>query len=84
MSSEPGQPQVRCRLEELLGQRNLTMTDLSRRTGITMANLSILKNNKAKAVRMTTIAALCAALNVTPGDLFVLGEGSRAVGHQAE
>lgn len=74
-SSDP----VRCRLDELLTERGLTLTDLSRRTGITMANLSILKNNKAKAVRMSTIAALCTALGVGPGDLFVMTTASGAV-----
>lgn len=81
MSSKPV---VVCRLAELLAERGLTMTDLSRRTGITMANLSILKNNKAKAVRMTTMASLSAALGVTPGELFVLEKGGGAVASEAD
>ncbi|WP_420827515.1 helix-turn-helix domain-containing protein [Arthrobacter roseus] len=44
----------------------MTLTELSRRTGITMANLSILKTNKAKAVRFTTLTAICVELNATP------------------
>lgn len=59
-------------LDRLLLERGWTLTELSRRTGITMANLSILKNNKAKAVRYSTLEALCRALDVTPGDLLVL------------
>lgn len=60
---------VEVRLAALLLERDMTLTELSRRTGITMANLSILKNNRARAIRMSTIAALCRALDVTPGDL---------------
>jgi len=48
----------------------MTLTELSVRTGITMANLSILKTNKAKAVRFTTLTAVCDALETTPGELF--------------
>lgn len=76
MASSDDPPGVRCRLDDLLTERDMTMTELSRRTGITMANLSVLKNDKAKAIRMTTIAALCAALDTTPGQLLVLdGDG---------
>ena len=48
----------------------MTLTELSVRTGITMANLSILKTNKARAVRFTTLTAICSALDTTPGELF--------------
>ncbi|KPN18018.1 hypothetical protein AO716_08885 [Arthrobacter sp. Edens01] len=54
----------------MLLQRGMTLTELSVRTGITMANLSILKTNKAKAVRFTTLTAVCDALETTPGELF--------------
>lgn len=65
-----GEPlDVECLLAELLDARDMTLTELSRRTGITMANLSILKNNRARAIRMSTIAAVCRELGVTPGDL---------------
>ncbi|PQZ96439.1 hypothetical protein CQ018_00485 [Arthrobacter sp. MYb227] len=50
----------------------MTLTELSRRTGITMANLSILKTNKAKAVRFTTLTAICIELNATPAELFTI------------
>jgi putative transcriptional regulator len=48
----------------------MTLTELSERTGITMANLSILKTNKARAVRFTTLTAICIALDTTPAELF--------------
>ncbi|MSR98916.1 helix-turn-helix domain-containing protein [Arthrobacter sp. BL-252-APC-1A] len=48
----------------------MTLTELSRLTGITLANLSILKTNKAKAIRFTTLTAVCDALRTTPGELF--------------
>jgi putative transcriptional regulator len=81
VSSEPSESSdvVVCRLDEILAERGMTLTELSRRTGITMANLSVLKTNKARAVRFTTVGALCAALGVGPGDLFVLrAEASRS------
>lgn len=48
----------------------MTLTELSARTGITIVNLSILKNNRGRAIRFTTLTAICDALNTTPGDLF--------------
>lgn len=61
-----------CRLDEVLRERGMTLTELSERTGITLANLSILKTNKAKAVRFSTLTAICDAAGTTPGDLFTL------------
>lgn len=52
----------------------MTLTELSERTGITLANLSILKTNKARAVRFTTLTAICVALDTTPAELFTLEE----------
>ena len=74
MSSDPSDaaPEVLLALDQILVERDMTLTELSRKTGITMANLSILKNNKARAVRLSTLAALCHALDVTPGELFVV------------
>ena len=60
---------VRVRLDELLDQRGLTLTELSERIGITLANLSILKTNKARAIRFSTLDALCRELACQPGDL---------------
>ncbi len=56
-------------LERVLEARGLTLTELSERIGITLANLSILKTNKARAVRFTTLDALCRELGCQPGDL---------------
>lgn len=64
---------IQCRLDEVLEARKVTLTQLSQRTGITMANLSILKNNKAKAVRFSSLTAICDALECTPADLFTIG-----------
>ncbi|MCV2394717.1 helix-turn-helix domain-containing protein [Actinotalea sp. M2MS4P-6] len=61
---------MRCRLDAVLQARGMTLTELSAITGLTMANLSILKTNKARAVRFTTLTALCDALDTTPGELF--------------
>ena len=75
MSSDPpevSQHRVVCHLDSVLADRQVTLTELSRRTGITLANLSILKNNKARAVRFTTLTAICDALNATPAQLFSL------------
>jgi putative transcriptional regulator len=57
------------RLDELLHARRMTLTDLATRIDITVANLSILKTGKAKAVRFSTLEAICAALACQPGDL---------------
>ncbi len=56
-------------LDEMLEKRNMSVTELSERVGITMANISILKNNKAKAIRFTTLEAICKVLECQPGDI---------------
>lgn len=66
---------VVCHLDELLTARGMTLAELSERVGLSVVNLSILKNNRAKAVRFTTLTALCDALDCSPGDLFSLEEG---------
>lgn len=60
---------IKINLDLVMVQRGMSLTELSARVGITMANLSILKNNRAKAVRLSTLAALCEALDCQPGDL---------------
>jgi putative transcriptional regulator len=60
---------IRVRLDHLLLDRRLTLTDLADRLGITIANLSVLKTNKARAIRFSTLDALCEALNCQPGEL---------------
>ncbi len=57
------------RLDRLLVDRKVTLTDLADRVGITIANLSILKTNKAKAIRFSTLEAVCRELECQPGDL---------------
>lgn len=57
------------RLDDLLHARRMTLTELSTAVDITLANLSILKNGKARAVRFSTLEAICAALDCQPGDL---------------
>lgn len=63
---------IRCHLDEVLVDRGMTLTELAARTGITMANLSILKNNRAKAVRFTTLTRICEVLQTQPAELFTL------------
>lgn len=60
---------IHIELDEMLYQRRMTLTELADRVGITMANLSILKTGKAKAIRFSTLDAICAALQCQPGDL---------------
>lgn len=60
---------VEVHLAKILADRGRTLTDLSNEIGITLANLSILKTGKARAVRFSTLTSLCAALDCQPGDL---------------
>jgi putative transcriptional regulator len=60
---------ITVRLDELLHARRMTLTELSTRVDITLANLSILKTGKAKAIRFSTLEAICRALDCQPGDL---------------
>jgi putative transcriptional regulator len=63
------QAPIRICLDELLSERAMTLTELSERVGITVVNLSVLKNGRARAIRFSTLAALCTALGCQPGDL---------------
>ncbi|HXL71329.1 MAG TPA: helix-turn-helix transcriptional regulator [Rhizomicrobium sp.] len=67
---------IKLNLDRVMQERQLSLTELAERIGITLANLSILKTNKARAIRFTTLDALCRALNCQPGELleFVPGE----------
>ena len=56
-------------LDVMMARRKMSLNELSQRVDITLANLSILKNNKAKAVRFSTLEAICAALDCQPGDI---------------
>ena len=65
-------------LDVMMAKRKMTLSQLSEKVDLTLANLSILKNNKAKAVRFSTLSAICAALDCQPGDIleFVPDEDS--------
>jgi putative transcriptional regulator len=56
-------------IDVMLAKRKMSVTELAEKVGITMANLSILKNQKAKAVRLSTLDAICRALDCQPGDI---------------
>ena len=62
---------IQVTLDRLLERREMTLTELSERLGITLANLSILKTNKARAIRFSTLDALCRELRCQPGELLV-------------
>ena len=57
------------RLDDLLHERRMTLTELAERVGLTLANLSILKTGKARAIRLSTLDAICRELDCQPGDL---------------
>ena len=65
---------IRVDLDVMMARRKMSLTELSQKVGITMANLSILKNGHAKAVRMSTLDAICRALRCPPGDILVFEE----------
>jgi putative transcriptional regulator len=60
---------IQIRIDRLLEQRGMTLTELSERIDLTLANLSILKTNKARAIRFSTLEALCRELECEPGDI---------------
>ena len=60
---------IRVNLDVVMAQRKMGLTKLAKEVDITMANLSILKNNKAKAIRFSTLESICKALNCQPGDI---------------
>ena len=72
------------RIDVMLARRKMSVTELARRVGITMANLSILKNGKARAIRFSTLEGICRALDCQPGDIleFKSDDTRSAVGSQ--
>lgn len=68
---------IRVDLDVMLARRKMSMTELANQVGITLANLSILKTGKAKAVRFSTLDAVCKALKCQPGDILIYEEGKR-------
>ncbi len=70
---------IRVDLDVMMARRKMSLTELSQKVGITMANLSILKNGHAKAVRMSTLEAICKVLRCQPGDILIYEEGGDEV-----
>jgi putative transcriptional regulator len=70
--AEPGEHRIEVRLDELLALRGMTLVELSTKVGVTVANLSILKNGRARAIRFQTLTAICDALGCTPGELLAV------------
>jgi putative transcriptional regulator len=69
MPSEPAEHRIGVHLDRLLADRGMTLTELAARADITIANVSILKNGRARAVRFSTLSALCEVLGCQPGEL---------------
>ena len=70
--AEPTEHRIEVHLDELLTARGMTLVELSARVGVTVANLSILKNCHARALRFSTLTAICDAMDCTPGQLLGL------------
>ena len=69
---------IRINLDVMMARRKMSLTELAERVGITLANLSVLKTGKARAIRFTTLDALCQALDCQPGDLLEYVAGTTA------
>ncbi len=63
---------IRIDLDVMMAKRKISLSELAERVGITLANLSILKNNKAKAIRFSTLEAICRELDCEPGDIIAI------------
>ena len=72
MPPEDDEGRVRCHLDELLARRGMTLTRLSELVRVSIVNLSVLKNDRARAVRFSTLTAICDALDCQVGDLFTV------------
>lgn len=68
---------IHCRLDELLAERGMTLTQLSERVGVSLVNISVLKNDRAKAIRFSTLTAICRALDCEVGELLALERAAR-------
>ena len=78
----PAEPEdagrIHCRLDELLAERGMTLTRLSEIVGVSLVNLSVLKNDRARAIRFSTLTAICDALGCQVGELLVVEPGAPA------
>ena len=75
---------IRVHLDRVLLERRMSLTELADRVGVTLANLSILKTGKARAMRFSTLDALCRELNCQPGDILVFEPGPPDAEDEAE
>ncbi|MCR4650388.1 MAG: helix-turn-helix transcriptional regulator [Lachnospiraceae bacterium] len=73
---------ININLDVMMAKRKIGLTELSKSVDITMANLSILKNNKAKAIRLSTLNEICKALNCQPGDIIEYIPDSEEMNHE--
>ncbi|MDR6690013.1 putative transcriptional regulator [Microbacterium sp. 1154] len=71
-ASDDGPTGIHCRLDELLEARGMTLTRLSELVGVSVVNLSVLKNDRARAIRYSTLSAICRVLQCEVGDLLVV------------
>lgn len=72
MPPEDDEGRIHCHLDELLAHRGMTLTKLSQRVGVSIVNLSVLKNDRARAIRFSTLTAICDALDCQVGDLLTV------------
>ena len=72
LDGEDAPHRVSCHLDRLLEARGMTLTDLAERVGISVVNLSVLKNDRARSVRFSTLTAICDALDCQPGDVLTV------------
>jgi putative transcriptional regulator len=75
---------IKLNLDRVMSERQISLTELADRIGITLANLSILKTNKARAIRFTTLEALCRELQCQPGELLEFVAGGTSIGGRDE
>lgn len=73
-AAEEDETGIHCRLDELLAEREMTLTELSSRVGVSIVNLSVLKNDRARAIRYSTLRAICDVLDCEVGELLVLAD----------
>lgn len=79
MTSDSDGIHIHVKLDELLAARGMTLVELAQRVGVTAVNLSVLKNDRARAVRFSTLSAICRELHCQPGDILAYEPGTRQV-----